>query len=88
MVKSILSPFSFSISAHSRLLLSGQVQAEVDFFAAIKEARAREIRLAIPELEVKAPSPFNGSPPSSYSGVNFVVIFGCLIIVPDGEKHS
>ena len=37
------------------LLLSGQVQAEVDFFAAIKEARAREIRLAIPELEVKAP---------------------------------
>jgi hypothetical protein len=31
------------------------VQAEVDFFAAIKEARAREIRLAIPELEVKPP---------------------------------
>lgn len=37
------------------LLLSGQVQAEVDFFDAIKKARALRARLAIPDLEVKAP---------------------------------
>jgi hypothetical protein len=37
------------------LLISGHALAEVDFFAAIKEARALEARLAIPELEVKAP---------------------------------
>jgi len=37
------------------LLISGQAFAEVDFFAAVKEARALRARLAIPELEVKPP---------------------------------